>query len=601
VQTLPPRSQVAVADTWALERIYADDASWEADFARVEGMIPALAGFQGRLGESGATLLAGLRQRDELHQLLDQVMVYARMRRDEDNGNSTYQALTDRSMSLATRVSAAGAFIEPEILAIEDEQIAAFLAAEPDLGLYGHHLEELRRQRAHIRSTEVEELLAQAGEIARAPGAVFTMLNNADLTFPTIRDENGAEVELTKGRYLRLLESHDRRVRQDAFEAMYSTYGKVINTIGATLGSSVKRDVFYARARRHDSSLAAALEPNNIPLSVYHNLLGTVEANLGHLHRYLRLRRRLLGLDDLHMWDLYVPMIQEVQRAIPYAEAKELVVAAFAPLGAEYVASTAEGLAARWVDIYENQGKTSGAYSGGAFSTQPYILMNYQDTLDSVFTLAHELGHSLHSQYSRLARPYVYAYYTIFVAEVASTLNEALLTHHLLQGTSDRRFRMALINRFLEQFRTTLYRQTMFAAFELQIHEHAEAGGALTPDWFNATYKALNERYYAAEVIIDDPIRLEWSRIPHFYRAFYVYQYATGLSAAVALSHQILAEGQPAVDRYLAFLRGGSSDYSINLLRGAGVDMASPAPVQLALDEFGRLVGELEALADQTD
>lgn len=599
VKTLLKRSEIARDDTWDLERIYASNEHWERDFTEVEALIPELEGYRGRLAESAATLLAVLERRDELQQRLDQVYVYARMRRDEDNANSVYQALSDRAASLTTRASAAGAFIEPEILAIDDDQLAAMRAAEPRLQLYDHHLDSMRRQREHVRSTEIEELLAQAGDIARAPSTIFTMLNNADLTFPTIQDEHGNQVELTKGRYILFLESQNRRVRQEAFSALYETYGKVKNTVGASLASSIKRDVFYSRARRYESSLAAALEPDNIPLAVYHNLLATVDANLPHLHRYLRLRRRLLNLDELHMWDLYVPMVPEAQTEISYAEAKRLVIDSLAPLGDDYVSTVRQGLESRWVDVRESQGKTSGAYSGGCYTTQPYILMNYQDTLDGVFTLTHELGHSLHSHYSRLNQPYVYGYYTIFVAEVASTLNEALLTQHLLQTTTDRRLRMSLINRFLEAIRTTLYRQTMFAEFELLTHERAEAGGALTPEWFNEQYRALNERYYSAEVVVDEPISLEWSRIPHFYRAFYVYQYATGLSAAVALSEQVLTGGPDAVARYQRLLRGGGADYSINLLRAAGVDMATPQPVQQALDTFGRMVVELEELAAQ--
>ncbi|MCC6628961.1 MAG: oligoendopeptidase F [Chloroflexi bacterium] len=595
--TLPKRVDVPVADTWDLSLIYPTDAAWEADFRRVEGMVPALAALQGHVGESAVALHDTLRQRDALHTLLDQLMVYAHMRRDEDTANSTYQALNDRAGSLATRVSAAGAFLEPEILAIPDERLAAYLAEDADLRLYGHHLEELRRQRAHVRSVEVEEVLAQASEVGRAGGTVFGMLNNADLVFPTVLGEDGQEVELTKGRYIVLLESQDRRVREDAFRAMYATYGKVINTIGATLASSVKKDLFYARARRYDTCLAAAMEPDNIPQAVYHQLIEAVHRNLPHLHRYLRLRRRLLGLDELHLWDLYVPMVPEAQRQVPFEEAVQIVTEALQPLGDDYIRVMVEGLRSRWVDVYENQGKRSGAYSSGAYSTPPYILMNYQNMLESVFTLAHELGHSLHSHYSKATQPYVYGYYTIFVAEVASTLNEALLTHHLLATTDDRRFRMSIINRFLEQFRTTLYRQTMFAEFELLTHQRAEAGQALTPEWLSAEYKALNERYYAAEVVIDDPIRLEWSRIPHFYSAFYVYKYATGLSAAVALAEQILREGAPAVERYLAFLRGGSSAYSIDLLKGAGIDMTTSAPVDEALATFGRYVAELEELA----
>jgi oligoendopeptidase F len=600
VKTLPKRSEIAREYTWDLERIYVSDDRWEEDFRRVEGMIPALEGFRDRLGESGATLLAALRQRDELAMLLDQVQVYAHLRADEDTTNGVYQALNDRASSLGTRVAAAASYIEPELLAVPDHRLDAFYAEEEGLALYRHHLDDVRRLRAHTRSPEVEEVLAQAGEVGRAPGTVFGMLNNADLTFPTITDEHGQQVELTKGNYIRFLESQDRRVREEAFRALYDTYGKVRNTTGATLANSVKRDIFFARARRYGSCLEAGLAPDNIPPAVYHNLLAAVEANLPHLHRYLRLRRRLLCLDDLHMWDLYVPMVAEAHRSFPYDEAMELCTAAMAPLGDDYLRVMTAGLRERWVDVYENQGKRSGGYSSGCYTTQPYILMNYQDTIESVFTLAHELGHSMHSHLSRVSQPYIYAYYTIFVAEVASTLNEVLLTRHLLEGATDRRFRMALINRYLEQIRTTLYRQAMFADFELRTHERAEAGGALTPDWLCAEYTALNERYYGAEVIIDEPIALEWSRIPHFYRAFYVFQYATGLSAAIALGEQILREGAPAVERFLTLLRGGNSTYAIELLREAGADMTTPRPVEQALGTFGRLVEELEALADQT-
>lgn len=597
-RTIPKRSEVAPEHTWDLTLIYPDDDQWEQDFQRVEAMVAQVEAFRGRLGESGATLLAGLRLRDELHQRFDQVMVYARMRRDEDNTNNIYQGLTDRASSLATRVAAAGSFFEPELLSIADERLDSFLAADTDLAGYRHHLDELRRQRAHIRSVEVEEVLAQAGEIGRVPGTVFTMLNNADLTFPTIIDEHGEAVELTKGRYVRFLESQDGRVRREAFETLYATYGKLKNTIGATLASSIKRDIFFARSHRHESSLAAALDADNIPRDVYHNLIAAVDAHLPHLHRYLRLRRRLLGLDELHMWDLYVPMIPEARHEVPYSEAVELAIKALHPLGDDYLAVMTAGLRhQRWIDVYENQGKTSGGYSSGCYTTQPYILINYQDSLDDVFTLVHELGHSMHSHYSRISQPYIYAYYTIFIAEVASTLNEALLTHFLLKTTSDRRVRMALINRYLEQIRTTIYRQTMFADFELRTHAHAEAGGALTPDWFSAEYKALNDRYYGPEVVVDEGIALEWSRIPHFYRAFYVFQYATGLSAAIALAETILRDGPPAITRYLKMLRGGSADYSINLLKEAGVDMTTPTPVAQALATFGRLVDEMEQLS----
>jgi len=582
--------------TWNLDSIYANNAAWQNEFERVGERLPGLQAYQGKVGESAASLLACLKFRDELEQVLERVIVYAHMRRDEDNTNSTYQALYDRAISLATDFSAVASFIVPEIVEIADEKLAGFLAESPELAVYKQHLAQITREKAHIRTAEVEEVLAQTYEATSGADNAYQMLNNADLKFPNIRDEDGTEVELTKGRYIQFLESQNREVRKAAYEALYSTYAKYKNTFGATYAAAVKRDVFYAKVRRYPSSLAASLDSDNISVEVYDQLIETVNHNLPALHRYTRLRKKLLGLDELHMYDLYVPLIGDVQRDIPYEEATRTVLEAFAPLGGDYTKTVETGINSRWIDVYENQGKSSGAYSSGTYTTQPFILMNYQNNLDGVFTLAHELGHSLHTYHTNQTQPYVYANYSLFVAEVASTANEALLTHRLLERTQDKKLRTYLINNELEKFRGTLMRQTMFAEFEREAHRMAEEGEALTPDALSAMYKDLNQRYFGPEVIVDDLIALEWMRIPHFYRAFYVYQYATGISAATALSEQILKEGQSAVERYRAFLSSGSSDYPVELLRQAGVDMTTPAPVQQALDKFSQLLDELEQL-----
>jgi oligoendopeptidase F len=423
------------------------------------------------------------------------------------------------------------------------------------------------------------------------------MLNNADLKFPVIKDENGNDIEVSQGRYLRLMENKNRDVRRATFEAMYSTYAKVRNTTGSLLASHVRTHIFYAKARNYASSIEAALDPDAIPLTVYTNLIDTINANLHHMHRYMRLRKRLLKLDELHMYDIYVPLIGDVQSKYTYDQAREMMVAGMAPLGKDYVSAMRHGLYdGRWVDVYENEGKRSGAFSYGAYTSQPYILMNYQDNVESMFTLAHELGHSMHSYYTRRTQPYTYGHYTLFVAEVASTLNEALVVEHMLQTTDDRNLQLYLINHRIEDFRRTMFRQVMFAEFEYEIHRRAEAGEALTPDMLSELYYDMNKRYHGPDVVSDEQIALEWSRIPHFYSNFYVYKYATGIAASAALSKQILTEGQPAVERYLNFLKGGSSKTSIELLRDAGVDMESPTPIQQACEVFGELVSRMEEL-----
>lgn len=595
-QTLPKRSEIPAEYKWRLEDLYATDSLWEEDVEKIRAMMEQIRSRQGTLSQSGKNLLDVLVLQDELSKLLDRVYVYAHMRRDEDNTRSFYQALSDRASSLATQVSSAISYIQPEILAIPTETLERFLAEEPGLQHYRFYLDEMIRQKPHTLSAAEEAILADADEMASAPSVIFTMLNNADMKFPMIRNEQGEEVELTKGRYIQFMESPDRRVRQDAFKALYETYGKFRNTIAATLSSSVKRDVFYARTRKFSSAIQAALFSDNIDPSVYDNLVATVREHLPLMHRYVSLRKKLLGVDELHMYDLYVPIVKDVQMKIPYEKAVKTVTEALRPLGEEYIRVLREGFASGWIDVYENEGKTSGAYSWGTYTCHPFVLMNYQDNVDNMFTLAHEMGHAMHSYFSHKHQPYTYAHYRIFVAEVASTLNEALLMHHLLETTEEKTKRLYLINHYLEQFRGTLFRQTMLAEFERDIHAKVEAGEALTAEVMCEMYGKLNVDYHGPEMVVDQEIQLEWSRIPHFYSNFYVYKYATGFSAAVSLSKQILEEGQPAVERYLTFLKSGGSDYPLNLLKRAGVDMNSAEPIREAMSVFRELLEEMEQL-----
>jgi oligoendopeptidase F len=594
---VPTRGEIDDRYKWRLEDLYPSVEAWEQDAAEVRRLSGELAAYQGRLGESAQTLLEALQLQDKIGEKLGRLYAFARMRRDEDNTNATWQGLTDRATSLLVEVQSAKSFFEPELLALPEERIRAFLDESEPLRLYRFLIEELLRQKPHILSAEVEQVLAAAGEVMNAPGHIYTMFNNADMRFPVIRDEEGREVELSHGRYIQFLESKDRSVRKAAFEAMYGTYGKHRNTVAAIHSASVKKDVFYARVRRYESARQMALDADNVPLAVYDELLKAVDEHLPALHKYLELRKRVLQLDELHMYDLYVPLVQDVDWRVTYDEAVSIVEEAVRPLGEEYVRVASEGMrSGGWVDVYETRGKTSGAYSWGAYGVHPYILLNWHDSLDNLFTLAHELGHAMHTYFSHKTQPYVYADYTIFVAEVASTCNEALLMHHLLQHTDDPKRRAYLINHHLEGIRGTLFRQAMFAEFEKLTHEHVEQGGALTPEWLCDTYYKLNQKFFGPVCVVDREIELEWARIPHFYNAFYVYKYATGISAATAIAQRILREGEPAVNAYLSFLSGGGSDYPIELLRRAGVDMTSPEPVRATLKLFSDLVDELGAI-----
>ncbi|MFL5733555.1 MAG: oligoendopeptidase F [Chloroflexia bacterium] len=599
-KTVQSRAEVPVQYTWDMRAIYPSDAEWEADFVAVPPMLDELEKYQGRLAADAPTLLAAMNLSNEIRRKLSKLAVYAFLRRDEDTTHATYQALADRAQQLGVRAGAAGSFMRPELLSLPDGTIERFMSEEPGLRVYEHVFDDMLREKPHVLSETEENLLAQAGELASAPGTIFTMLEDADLKFSTIVDEEGEEVELTNGRYLRYIYSPVRRVRADAFNKLHGAYEGMRNTCAATFSSNVKADLFYARTRKYPSALEAALHPDNIPVAVYNNLIEGVHEKLPLLHRYFKLRQRALGLDELHMYDLHVPLVLETGEGMPYDQAADTVLSAFEPLGPEYVAGVKEGYGDRWIDVYETPNKRSGAYSWGAYDTKPYILMNYQDTLRDMFTLAHELGHTMHSYFTRRTQPFIYGDYTIFVAEVASTLNEALLTDYLLKNTDHPDTRLAIVNNNLDNFRGTLYRQAMFAEFEKITHEAAEAGEALTADSLSAMYYDLNKLYHGPGVVADEIIKIEWARIPHFYSSFYVFQYATGISAATALSQQIINEGKPAVDRYLRFLSSGSSHYSIDLLRDAGVDMTSPTPVEQALQVFSDLLDEMERLLIQT-
>lgn len=596
VKKLPTRSEIKVEDTWRLEDIFSTDEAWENEFKEVKDLIPAVSEFQGKLAEGADTLYKALQYQDALLERIGKLYTYAHMRYDQDTTNSFYQGLDDRIKGLYSQVASGLAYLVPEILSIDEAKLNSFLAEKEELKLYEHALEEINLQRPHVLSAEQESLLAESSEVMNASSNTFGMLNNADLEFPTIRDEEGNRVEVTHGRYIRFLESDDARVREDAFKAVYETYGKFKNTFSSTLSGQVKKDNFNARIRKYDSARHAALAANNIPETVYENLVETVNKYLPLLHRYVALRKKVLGVDELHMYDLYTPLVKDVKMEIPYEQAKEMILAGLSPLGEDYLNVLKEGFANRWVDVHENKGKRSGAYSSGAYGTNPYILMNWQDNVNNLFTLAHEFGHSVHSYYTRKTQPYPYGDYSIFVAEVASTCNEALLNDYLLKTIDDEQKRLYLLNHFLEGFRGTVFRQTMFAEYEHIIHQKAQNNEALTAELLTKEYYDLNKKYFGDEMVIDEEIGLEWSRIPHFYYNYYVYQYATGYSAATALSKQILEEGAPAVERYLEFLKSGSSDYPIEVLKKAGVDMTSSSPIEAACKVFEEKLNEMESL-----
>lgn len=592
---IPERSEIAEQDKWAIHDIYATDELWEADLQKAKDLIPTVSAFAGKLGGSAQNLLDYMKLTEEIAVLADALGNYAMRRSDEDARVSKYQAIVGSLMSTYVALEAASSFSTPEIMAISDETMEKFYAELPELERYRRYLNNIRRRRAHVLTPAEEKLLAAAGEMANAPDTIYGMFNDADVTFPDAIDSEGNHHPLSQGTYISYMESSDRALRKSAFENLYRTYGSYKNTISAILSAQVKQLQFFADARKYSSAMEASLDATNVPTTVYTNLIEAVHKNMDKMYRYVALRKKLLGVDELHMYDIYTPLVEDVAKKASIDEAKQTVYDALAPLGEEYRKVLKQGFDSRWIDVYENAGKRSGAYSAGA-RVHPFVLLNYTGTLDSQFTLAHEMGHAMHSYLSNHTQTPLDADYVIFVAEVASTCNEALLMEYLLGKTTDKKERAYLINHFLEQFRTTLYRQTMFAEFELNIGKMAQEGTSLTPDVLNAEYRRLNRLYFGEEVVLDDEINMEWMRIPHFYYNYYVFQYATGYAAAIALSRRILREGESAVKDYLGFLSGGCSKSPIDLLRGAGVDMSTTAPVEEALKLFDELIGEMEQL-----
>lgn len=594
-KSIPQRDAIPQEYTWNTADLYPTDEAWKEEFQTLKSLTQKLEGYAGRLGESAQTLYDFVTLEQQAGEMLSKLMDYAQRKSDEDTRVATYQAMVGQISTQYVELVRATAFEVPELLALPEERLEEFYAQLPELTLYRRYFHNIQRRRPHTLSQAEEQLLAAAGELSQAPDDIFSKLTDADLTFPDAVDGEGQPHPLSNGSYTLLMSSSDRALRKSAFENLYSVYGGMKNTLAAILAAQVKQLQFFSKARRYPSALAASLDGTHVPEEVYHNLISTVRANLDKMHRYVRLRKKLLGVEELHMYDVYAPMVSGVEAEIPYEQAKETVYQAVAPLGAEYQAIIRQALDNRWIDVYENVGKRSGGYMSGSL-VHPYILLNYQDDLDSMFTLAHELGHAVHSYLSNRTQPTVYRDYVIFVAEVASTCNEALLMEHLLKQTDDKRRRAWLINHFLEQFKGTLYRQTMFAEFELRMGELVAQGETLTEELLCREYKALNEAYFGPDMVSDPQIALEWSRIPHFYYNYYVFQYATGYSAAIALANRILTGGPQAVQDYLTFLSGGCSQDPIDLLKGAGVDMASPQPIQDALDQFGRLLDEMEEL-----
>ena len=597
-RTFKNREEIPLKDRWATEDLYASDELWEQELQRMVEQGKVMAGYAGTLGSSAATLLDYMKKLEAIQVLSAQLANYAQRKGDEDTRVATYQAMVSKFGSAFVELNTSTSFEIPELLAIPDDTLESYYAQEPELERFRRFIGDQRRLKAHTLSPAEEKLMAAVGNVTRLPGDAFGMLQNADMTYPDAVDSEGNSHKLTGGTFVPLQMSPDRELRKDAYEKLYDRLGDFKNTSATLLYGQVKQLKFYADARHYNSSLEASLSRTNVPTSVYHNLIEAVHQNMDKMHRYVRLRKKLMGVEDLHFYDVYTNLVKGVDKYISIEEAKQTVYEAMAPLGEEYQALLKHAFENRWIDVYENPGKRGGAYSSGA-RVHPFVLLNHSGTLKSQFTLAHEMGHALHSYFSNRTQKPLDSHYVIFVAEVASTCNEALLMEYLLNKTTDKRERAFLINHFLEQFKGTLYRQTMFAEFELKMGELVQAGVPLTAAKLCEEYKKLNELYFGPDMVCDDRIAMEWARIPHFYYNYYVFQYATGYSAAIALSQKILKEGQSAVDKYLEFLSGGRSKPPVDLLKGAGVDMSSPEPVNEALALFGRLLEEMEQLVEE--
>lgn len=590
------RKDIDVKDTWNLESIYANNELWEEDYAALEKDAAEFAKLKGAIEADVSKIPAVLDAYYGLHRRLSKLSVYARMRFDQDTTDSTYQTMSAKIGSLGVKIGAASAFVEPEILSYSKEQLEAAEKENERTAYYGRKIEEMLRGQEHTLDAEKEELLAAAGDMAEAPDDIFSVLMNADMKYPDIVLEDGTHLPLTNSTYISYMESPDRAVREGAFKTLYGQIASLKNTFVAIYRGNLKQAKFYAQSRKYSSARAMYLADSNVPESVYDNLLSAVHEALPMMYRYVAVRKKVLGVDKLHMYDVYTPIVAAQNQTYEFEQAKQMVLEALKPMGEDYLSHAREGLENRWIDIYPNKGKKGGAYSWGCYDSQPFILLNYTKNLDSVFTLIHEMGHSIHSYYSRTAQDYAYSDYKIFVAEVASTCNECLLMHDLLEKTTDKEQRKYLLNHYLDSFKGTLFRQTMFAEFEKTAHDYCAQGKPLTAEALSQMYLELNQKYFGPDMEKDEEIAYEWMRIPHFYTPFYVYQYATGYSAAVALSAKILKEGKPAVDAYMSFLKGGESKDPIDLLKMAGVDMTTEKPVADALALFGELVAELEAL-----
>lgn len=591
------RNDVPEELTWRLEDIFSNDDVWNEEFEAITALVEQAATFERRLAKSADEFLAVLQYSEEVSMRLGKLYVYAHMRNDQDTANSTYQALESRASALAAKASAALSFLTPEIMDMDEAVIEEYLAQNEQLAVYRQSLKETLMARAHILPAEQEAIMAQMGEVRGASGNTFSVLNNADLEFPVVKDDKNEDYQITHGNFIKALESTDRGFRERAFKAVYATYGSFKNTFASTLAGKVKGLNATARIRKYDSARHAALSNNFIPEEVYDQLVTAINDNLHLVHRYVALRKKVLGVDELHMYDLFTPLVPETEMEYSYDDAKEVMVKSFAPLGEQYQQTVQQGLDNRWVDVLENKGKRSGAYSSGTYGTNPYVLMNWQNNVNNLFTLAHEFGHSMHSYYTRNNQPFVYGNYSIFVAEVASTCNEELLFDHLLKTIEDPQQKIYLLNHWLDGFRGTVFRQTMFAEFEHLMHQLDQQGVPLTAEKLTEEYYALNKKYFGDDMVVDEEIGLEWARIPHFYYNYYVYQYATGQSAATALSKKILEQGEPAVEQYINnFLKAGCSNTPIEVLKAAGVDMSSPQPIIDACKVFEEKLNELEKL-----
>lgn len=598
---LPDRSEVLEENTWKMEDMFSSDEVWEEEYQKLEKDMERLSVYQGKLGDSADSLYQALCCYSDMACRLERIVVYANQKLHQDTRNGKYQGFAGKARNLEVKFDGVSAYLEPEILTIREDLLREYLESGNDIVEFQQYIDNLLRQKEHILSKEIEEILSMTGEFSNIADDVYAMFNNADIKFPSILNENKEEALLSHGTFISYLQSKDRRVRKEAMEKYYMPYQEHENVLAELYTANAKKDAFYAKVRHYHSAREASLSKSNIPLAVYDNLIETIHDSFPAFYKYVKLRKRALQVEELHMYDSYVPLIQEIEKKIPFEKAKEMVKEGLKPMGEDYLTKLEEGFENRWIDIYENQGKRSGAYSWGAYGVHPYVLLNYNDSLNNVFTLAHEMGHALHSYYSDSNQNYINAAYRLFVAEVASTCNESLLIQDMLKKTEDKKEKMYLINYFLDKFKGTMFRQTMFAEFEKITHDMVERGENLTKEVLKKIYHELNELYFGPDMIVDEQIDMEWARIPHFYNSFYVYQYATGFSAAIALSKRILELGEAGVRDYMKFLTGGCAKYPIELLKDAGVDMESPKPVKDAMAVFEDFVNQLEQLMDEED